>query len=81
MEYRNSFENYAYLWVDDRQEFLRQFLLYHQLTAVTLLYSPVQEGVSAVGEEPSEWSKGQQIKQVCVVSLRHVGYYECDCCM
>ncbi|XP_013396327.1 dynein beta chain, ciliary isoform X2 [Lingula anatina] len=33
-EYRNSFDNYAYLWVDDRNEFMRQFLLYgHVLTA------------------------------------------------
>lgn len=32
--YRNSFESYSYLWVDDRQEFLDQFLLYgHVLTA------------------------------------------------
>ena len=34
IEYRNSFDNYAYLWVDDRNEFMRQFLLYnHTLTA------------------------------------------------
>ncbi|XP_077976399.1 dynein beta chain, ciliary-like isoform X2 [Styela clava] len=33
-EYRNNLEKYAYLWVDDRQEFMRQFLLYnHVLTA------------------------------------------------
>lgn len=33
IEYRNSFDNYAYLWVDDRNEFMRQFLLYnHVLT-------------------------------------------------
>lgn len=33
LEYCNSFSSYAYLWVDDRQEFLRQFLLYgHVLT-------------------------------------------------
>ena len=43
MEYRNSFENYAYLWVDDRQDFLRQFLLYgHVLTP---------EEIEAAGEE------------------------------
>ena len=43
MEYRNSIENYAYLWVDDRKEFLRQFLLYgHVLTA---------EEIEAAGEE------------------------------
>src|ERR1700733_13607845 len=27
-EYRALFNKYAYLWVDDRQEFMRQFLLY-----------------------------------------------------
>ncbi|XP_072259402.1 dynein axonemal heavy chain 9 [Pyxicephalus adspersus] len=33
-EYRNSFDHYAYLYVDDRKEFMRQFLLYgHVLTA------------------------------------------------
>ncbi|XP_063817028.1 dynein axonemal heavy chain 9 isoform X3 [Pseudophryne corroboree] len=33
-EYRNSFDQYAYLYVDDRKEFMRQFLLYgHVLTA------------------------------------------------
>jgi len=43
MEYRNSYENYAYLCVDDRREFLRQFLLYgHVLTA---------EEIEAAGEE------------------------------
>ncbi|GCB69230.1 hypothetical protein scyTo_0001016 [Scyliorhinus torazame] len=32
--YQNSFDQYAYLWVDDRKEFMRQFLLYgHVLTA------------------------------------------------
>ena len=43
VEYQNSIENYAYLWVDDRKEFLRQFLLYgHVLTA---------EEIEAAGEE------------------------------
>lgn len=41
--YGNSFNKYAYLWVDDRQEFLRQFLLYgHVLTA---------DEIDAAGEE------------------------------
>ncbi|XP_078081541.1 dynein axonemal heavy chain 9 [Mustelus asterias] len=32
--YQTSFDRYAYLWVDDRKEFMRQFLLYgHVLTA------------------------------------------------
>lgn len=33
-DYRSSFDHYAYLYVDDRKEFMRQFLLYgHVLTA------------------------------------------------
>lgn len=32
-EFKKSFDNYAYLWHDDRKEFMRQFLLYnHVLT-------------------------------------------------
>ncbi len=43
VEYRNSYASYSYLWVDNRQEFLRQFLLYgHVLTA---------EEVEAAGDE------------------------------
>jgi dynein heavy chain len=42
-EYRAMFNKYAYLWVDDRQEFMRQFLLYgHVLT---------QEEIDANGEQ------------------------------
>ncbi|CAK8683563.1 unnamed protein product [Clavelina lepadiformis] len=34
MDYRAAFDKYAYLWLDDRKEFMRQFLLYnHVLTA------------------------------------------------
>ena len=41
-EYRDSYNSYAYLWVDDRQEFLQQFLLYgHMLT---------QEEIEAAGK-------------------------------
>jgi dynein heavy chain len=29
MEYRSSFDTYAYLWVDDRTTFMREFLLYN----------------------------------------------------
>uniref|UniRef100_A0A5F8GSV7 Dynein axonemal heavy chain 11 n=1 Tax=Monodelphis domestica TaxID=13616 RepID=A0A5F8GSV7_MONDO len=34
LDYRNSLDTYSYLWVDDRTEFMKQFLLYsHPLTA------------------------------------------------
>jgi dynein heavy chain, axonemal len=42
-EYRAQFNKYTYLWVDDRQEFMKQFLLYgHMLT---------QEETDASGEQ------------------------------
>lgn len=41
--YRGSYGSYSYLWVDDRQEFLSQFLLYgHMLT---------QEEIEQAGDE------------------------------
>lgn len=30
-EFRNSLERYSYLYVEDRKEFMRQFLLYGQI--------------------------------------------------
>ena len=33
-DYRETFNTYSYLWIDDKEEFMRQFLLYgHMLTA------------------------------------------------
>ena len=41
-EHCNSFETFSYLWIDDRQEFMKQFLLYgHVLTS-----EEQEEGVS-----------------------------------
>lgn len=49
VEHRNSFDTYAYLWVDDRQEFMKQFLLYgHVLTAEEI----EQAGEEGVPETP-----------------------------
>jgi dynein heavy chain len=49
VEFRNSFESYAYLWVDDRQEFMSQFLVYgHMLTAEEI----EQAGEEGVPESP-----------------------------
>lgn len=48
-DYRNSFESYAYLWVDDRTEFMAQFLKYgHVLTAEEI----EQAGDEGVPESP-----------------------------
>jgi len=48
-EYCNSFQKYSYLWADDRQEFMQQFLLYgHVLTAEEI----EQHGEEGVPESP-----------------------------
>ena len=49
IEFRNTYETYAYLWVDDRQEFMEQFLKYgHVLTAEEI----EQAGDEGVPEAP-----------------------------
>ncbi|XP_070581054.1 dynein beta chain, ciliary-like isoform X2 [Ptychodera flava] len=44
-EYRNSFDNYAYLWVDDRNEFMRQFLLYNHVLTTEEIEAHAEDGV------------------------------------
>jgi len=41
-EFKYSFNKYSYLWVDDRQEFMKQFLLYNHV--------PSQEEIDAYAE-------------------------------
>ncbi|KAL3857821.1 hypothetical protein ACJMK2_012454, partial [Sinanodonta woodiana] len=45
IEYKNSFESYSYLWVDNRQEFMRQFLLYNHVLTQEELEAQVEEGI------------------------------------
>lgn len=53
-KYRDSYSTYSYLWVDDRQVFLGQFLLYgHLLTPEEI----EQAGEEGVPEEPPTLSK------------------------
>ena len=44
-DYRNSREQYAYLWVDDRKEFMRQFLLYNHVLTQEEIEAHAEEGV------------------------------------
>jgi len=44
-EYSSSFDSYSYLWVDDRQEFMRQFLLYGHVLTSDEIESYPDEGV------------------------------------
>ena len=68
-EYRNSFDNYSYLWVDDRGEFMRQFLLYnHMLSAEEL--DLLAEGT--LPESPPTLAQFKE--QVCVCVCGRVGW-------
>ncbi|XP_077967769.1 dynein beta chain, ciliary-like [Styela clava] len=44
-EYRNGFDNYAYLWVDDRNEFMKQFLTYGHVLTTEEIEAHAEEGV------------------------------------
>ncbi|KAJ8313224.1 hypothetical protein KUTeg_009222, partial [Tegillarca granosa] len=44
-EYRNSFDTYSYLWVDDRNEFMKQFLLYNHVLTPEEIEANAEEGI------------------------------------
>ena len=44
-EYRSSFDQYMYLWGDDRHEFMRQFLLYNHVLTSEEIEAHAEEGV------------------------------------
>ncbi|XP_026855443.2 LOW QUALITY PROTEIN: dynein heavy chain 9, axonemal [Electrophorus electricus] len=44
-EYRDGFERYAYLYVDDRKEFMRQFLLYGHVLTSDEIEAHAEDGV------------------------------------
>uniref|UniRef100_A0A8C9W079 Dynein axonemal heavy chain 17 n=1 Tax=Scleropages formosus TaxID=113540 RepID=A0A8C9W079_SCLFO len=45
LDYSNGFEHYAYLYVDDRKEFMRQFLLYGHVLTSEEIEAHAEEGV------------------------------------
>ena len=44
-EYAASFDLYSYLWVDDRSEFMRQFLLYNHVLTSEEIEAHADDGV------------------------------------
>ncbi|XP_053483492.1 dynein axonemal heavy chain 11 isoform X4 [Ictalurus furcatus] len=54
-QYQISFENYTHLWLDDRSEFLKQFLLYGQ--ALTTEYVEAYEEAVDLPENPPTTDK------------------------
>nr|CAB3238531.1 dynein beta chain, ciliary-like [Phallusia mammillata] len=45
IEYRATLDKYAYLWVDDRKEFMRQFLLYNHVLTAEEIEAHAESGV------------------------------------
>uniref|UniRef100_H2Y9A0 Dynein axonemal heavy chain 11 n=1 Tax=Ciona savignyi TaxID=51511 RepID=H2Y9A0_CIOSA len=45
LEHRGTFDKYAYLWVDDRKEFMRQFLLYDHVLTTEEIEEHAEHGV------------------------------------
>ena len=64
-EYRSSFDVFAYLWLDDRNEFMRQFLLYNHVLTAEEIEAHAEEGVP---ESPP--TLGQFKEQVCLSLVR-----------
>jgi dynein heavy chain len=56
VDYSKNFDQYSYLWLDDRSLFLKQFLLYgHQLTAEELeimMAAAANEELAGLTETP-----------------------------
>ena len=44
-EFKDSFSKYSYLWVDDRKEFMRQFLLYNHVLTQEEIEAHAETGV------------------------------------
>ena len=67
-EYRSSFDAYAYLWLDDRNEFMRQFLLYNHVLTAEEIEAHAEEGVP---ENPPTLAQfKEQVIQLCGMSIK-----------
>ena len=44
-EYKDSFSKYSYLWVDDRKEFMKQFLIYNHVLTPEEIEAHAETGV------------------------------------
>lgn len=63
-EYQDSFERYAYLWTDDPQEFMKNFLIYGRAVTPEDLDTQAEETLSKM---PPSLTQFQQ--QVCARGL------------
>ena len=44
-DHRSTFDTYSYLWVDDRKQFMEQFLLYNHVLTPEEIEAHTEEGV------------------------------------
>lgn len=63
-DYRNAYENYAYLWVDDRTEFMRQFLLYNHVLTQEEIEAHAEDGVPECPPTLEQFKE-----QVCIFTM------------
>jgi len=67
-EYRSSFDAYAYLWLDDRNEFMRQFLLYNHVLTAEEIEAHAEEGVP---ENPPTLAQfKEQVRQLFGMNIK-----------
>ena len=71
-EYRNSFDNYAYLWVDDRKEFMRQFLLYNHVLTTEEIEAHAEDGVPECPPTLDQFKEQVCVHFFCPVLSYHV---------
>lgn len=76
VEYINTFEKFSFLWIDDRNEFMRQFLLYNHVLTSEEIDSHRDDGVP---ETPPTLAQFRQqvrasVKQTSKTDLLLVGH-------
>lgn len=67
-EFQSSFENYTHLWLDDRSEFLKQFLLYGQ-PLTTEYVEAYREAIDLPENPPTTDKFREQVKPFCFTSV------------
>ena len=65
LDFRNTLDTYAYLWVDDRAEFMKHFLLYGQTVSSEEVDAHVYE------EVPAQPPTLEQFKEQARKTLRY----------
>jgi dynein heavy chain len=62
--YKSSFNKYASLWVDDRKDFMRQFLLYNHVLTPEEIEAHAETG--GVPESPPTMDQFKEQANICL---------------